>query len=404
MNADHLGHIVRYPDEITVQDALELEELCRKFPAFSTPFLLLARYYHQKGDYRAEEAVQLAALRVFDREWLFDVVQGDKALHYNQETAAVPDVITFPEELLEEKANEVITDAGTTNPEPDTAAELQAAEPEAISVAEPEPESEPETVNIRHGQHMEKPGETTTAPMFEPAEIPVDHEPVFQEIQPLNTDAGAEALGITGSDSGEEGELVGFELSWEHLPDAGGLITPMTEEEAQETLTEVTGDAQVNTEVPFREEPQEEQVKPRLIRQAAVYDIEQYFQAESAVPSAPSDFYSWLKNPSASVNQDDEASDGKPSPDHRDELIDRFIRTNPSISRPKKEFFTPEAAAKKSESLPDYLVTETLAQVYLKQENPAGAIRIYEKLMLKFPEKTPYFAGLIEKIRKDHQL
>lgn len=400
MNADHLGHIVRYPDEITVQDALELEELCRKFPAFSTPFVLLARYYHQKGDYRAEEAVQLAALRVFDREWLYEVVHGNTALLNGQGStvaAALPEAPEWPEEPESETAAEEVI------------AEIQPEIPEAITVAELQDETpaftEPETTEVTSGQDIDidQTSEPAGEPMFEPSDEPVDTEPVYQEIQSLNADSSAEALGITGSDNDEEGELVGFELSWEHLPDAGGLITPMTEEEVQESLMAEPPAVQSTSISAPAEEPAEEQVKPRLIRQAAIYDIEQYYKPETAVPEAPSDFYSWLKNPSATAKTES-TSDEQEGPDHRDELIDRFIRTNPSISRPKKEFFTPEAAAKKSESLPDYLVTETLAQVYLKQENPAGAIRIYEKLILKFPEKTPYFAALIEKIRKDHQL
>lgn len=397
MNADHLGHIVRDPDEITVQDALELEELCRKFPAFSTPFVLLARYYHQKGDYRAEEAVQLAALRVFDREWLFDIVHGNTAILNGHENPVVPGLPEEPE-WSEEPEDETTFE--------EAIAENQPEMPEVTTVADPEDETPAETVpesqEIPAGPDMAETSEPAVVPMFEPSEEPVESEPVYQEIQPLNADSSAEALGITGSDNDEEGELVGFEMSWDHLPDAGGLITPMTEEEAQATLMAEPPAEQTRPSVPA-EEPSEEQVKPRLIRQAAVYDIEQYYKPETAVPEAPSDFYSWLKNPSATAKNEAEA-DEQETPDHRDELIDRFIRTNPSISRPKKEFFTPEAAAKKSESLPDHLVTETLAHVYLKQENPAGAIRIYEKLILKFPEKTPYFAGLIEKIRKDHQL
>jgi len=48
------------------------------------------------------------------------------------------------------------------------------------------------------------------------------------------------------------------------------------------------------------------------------------------------------------------------------------------------------------------MATETLAKVYLQQGNTEGAIRIYERLMLKFPEKNTYFAGLIKKIKNEN--
>lgn len=44
--------------------------------------------------------------------------------------------------------------------------------------------------------------------------------------------------------------------------------------------------------------------------------------------------------------------------------------------------------------------TETLAEVYLEQGYPDNAREIYSKLSLRYPEKSAYFAGLIEKIEK----
>ena len=46
--------------------------------------------------------------------------------------------------------------------------------------------------------------------------------------------------------------------------------------------------------------------------------------------------------------------------------------------------------------------TETLAQVYLEQGYPVEAKKIYSKLILRYPEKSVYFASLIEKIEKNY--
>ena len=56
-------------------------------------------------------------------------------------------------------------------------------------------------------------------------------------------------------------------------------------------------------------------------------------------------------------------------------------------------------------SVPEYdpgdICTETLAQIYLDQGYKAEARDIYSKLILRYPEKSVYFASLIEKIDKN---
>lgn len=49
------------------------------------------------------------------------------------------------------------------------------------------------------------------------------------------------------------------------------------------------------------------------------------------------------------------------------------------------------------------MVTETLAEIYARQELFQRSIEIYEKLILLFPEKSAYFASLIEKIKNKKQ-
>jgi len=48
----------------------------------------------------------------------------------------------------------------------------------------------------------------------------------------------------------------------------------------------------------------------------------------------------------------------------------------------------------------DDLMTETLAGIYIKQGHYTKAINIFEKLSLKYPEKSVYFAQQIKKVEK----
>ena len=84
-------------------------------------------------------------------------------------------------------------------------------------------------------------------------------------------------------------------------------------------------------------------------------------------------------------------------------LIDQFIENEPSITRQKGTFFNPVVAAKKSVTDQENIISETLAQIYMDQGFVDKAISTYEKLSLKYPEKSTYFAALIEKAEKKHE-
>ena len=124
-------------------------------------------------------------------------------------------------------------------------------------------------------------------------------------------------------------------------------------------------------------------------------------------------FSDWLKriHPSTNdlplanqeqVNENQQSSKTTEAPDH---LIERFIQTEPRISKPvKAEFFSPVQMAKKSIEDNDEIVSETLARIFADQGNVERAIRIYQKLSLLYPEKSGYFAALIQKLENPELL
>jgi len=79
------------------------------------------------------------------------------------------------------------------------------------------------------------------------------------------------------------------------------------------------------------------------------------------------------------------------------ELIDKFIENNPKISPISKDATI--AAIEPIADDTSYLMTETLARVYLEQKKYSKAIQAYEILILKYPEKSSFFADRISDIK-----
>ncbi|MFZ5939494.1 MAG: hypothetical protein ACOYXB_02875 [Bacteroidota bacterium] len=80
-------------------------------------------------------------------------------------------------------------------------------------------------------------------------------------------------------------------------------------------------------------------------------------------------------------------------------LIQRFITGDHGAIRADAPVSLKGDVAAESAKENDHLITDTLAQIYIRQGLYAKAIYAYEKLSLKYPEKSAYFAAQIEKIR-----
>lgn len=83
-------------------------------------------------------------------------------------------------------------------------------------------------------------------------------------------------------------------------------------------------------------------------------------------------------------------------------IIDKFITNSPSIQTGKLKDFGELNVdlSQKSNEFPGDIITENLAHIFESQGKADKAISIYEKLILKSPEKKSYFASRIENLKK----
>ena len=122
-------------------------------------------------------------------------------------------------------------------------------------------------------------------------------------------------------------------------------------------------------------------------------------------------FQEWLQlsklKPIEREEQTDQTNISEPEPtsevnfekQKKNVLIDKFIENNPKIPPIKKDSEVPAIFYEPSHADNSSLMTETLARVYLEQKKYQKAIQAYEILILKYPEKSSFFADRILDIK-----
>jgi hypothetical protein len=120
---------------------------------------------------------------------------------------------------------------------------------------------------------------------------------------------------------------------------------------------------------------------------------------EQAARAGKHSFTQWLKTIQKEPPAEMKREEQKPgSASSADEIISRFIETEPRIVPSKAEFYNPLKAAKQSLEEHDDLVSETLAGIFAQQGNIQRAIDMYKKLLLLRPEKSTLFAARIQEL------
>ncbi|TLX76169.1 hypothetical protein E9993_08125 [Labilibacter sediminis] len=129
------------------------------------------------------------------------------------------------------------------------------------------------------------------------------------------------------------------------------------------------------------------------------YSLPQLDEIEDINPNENRSFSDWLHVMRYSSSPVKEKSEKK-TPKGMN-LIDNFLSAKPKIitapSSKTKEVDLSEQDTKHQ----DDILTETLADIYIKQGYKSKAISILEKLLLKYPEKNAYFARRISDLKEN---
>lgn len=104
----------------------------------------------------------------------------------------------------------------------------------------------------------------------------------------------------------------------------------------------------------------------------------------------------------STTDQEKKASSKRTLKDkNNQEIIDKFIDEEPSIQPADPDTLKEgDLTVEQTASTDDEIITESLARVYADQNYYSKAINVYEKLILKYPEKKAYFAQQINELKK----
>ena len=354
MNQQQFINFLSHPEQLSGENAVLLNNLLKDFPYFQSAQLLYLKTLHNEKSIHYQSQLKVAAAYAANRKALYYLINGNVDKKENT---------SFSEKRISVSENEVVETL-----------ELQATQDDEIkhqeqnlntnSVAQ---EVIPEnTILVTHvvEERNEKQNEVLVESIGEKTkeeqqELPKEEISIAASeqtnLERLNTNILAEA--ITAS-----------------IVDELSSLKPIVVEENQEKIIAET----------IIEEPE---TKNAILETSGNHS-----------------FLEWLKlgqGETSQVKKEEKIEQESPKVDKvKSSLIEKFITTEPRLSPKKTEFFSPINLARQSVAENNSIVTETLAKVYLKQGNFQKALKSYEILSLKFPEKSSYFAAQILTIKQ----
>ncbi len=332
----------------------ELEGMIEKFPYFQQAHVLLAKKYQQENSPKFDQQLQLAALYIQDRELLYTL--------FNEKNATAPItpevVITAKVEPIAEISNPV--EIGSVIA-PEVIVETISYQKEPVTLVEPVKE---EITNQYDLKTLLAEIEKTSKELTSYTEQPVEEkqEPLIEITQAetieVRSDEGIEAI----TKETEEPALEETSLMEETPVEVFSRIQPHTFDEWLKAFNNKAAPEEKETPVV----PQEEVV-------AEEEELTELYTANISI-----DYLHEL------VKEETTYAKG----------LERFIEEQ--IQKHKQPEIKKQVVESDANTEP---ATETMAKVYEMQKKYAKAIKTYEALTLKFPEKSSLFAARINYLK-----
>lgn len=391
MTRDAFLELVREGGTLVEGKSAALAGLVDTFPYAASLRVLHLKALHSEGSIGYERALKRTAVHAHNRQALYQYVMQPAVKQ------AMQAVETTEEQPAEMPA--VQQEVAETAP---------VAAPEQTPIEELAEQPEPAKTAVKLQEHQAEP---------EAIQLP---EPVVEPTGEVEAEA-EEAVGTADLDPLEQEvlrEVISASLLRElaQRPEAPA-------EQAEKAAEEQEAEPVAAVEPPKPEEaPKAAQPRESADKQPEA-DQEPRERVEKAEPSAPRGFTDWLRvldtekeaakrsAPAAEIASEQEAEAAeqpqaedapaeKPQGSKPSDLIDRFLGGDNLPAAPKAEFFNPTNMARMSLVDDSAFVSETLAEIYVRQQYYEKALEAFRQLSLANPEKSAYFASRIAEINR----
>lgn len=381
MNKEQLAGYIRNPEGLNENTISDVKQLNEEFPFFQTAYLLATKNLHNINSPDFEQILHLAAAYVTDRRLLYDILYNQKSFKKgNKENQTGITSNRVIKDSLKDNISDILnnqlqrledTDYEKAELIPEVAIDVRKEYGEGIELDDLSfklgPFQDQSTVKTES-----EGSENTTADGGDITEPIADNEPDILEL---------DDPGLLHEKTPEQDIPVESDLSDKHQ--VAEQPVQVTDEPIEFDLDETTGFE--NTTADNREGLLSDQPDQKIT------ENEQHT------------FTDWLKtidteSPDAHVKSDIDVTTDKRKSNF--ELIENFIKKGPEKIKPSDDKNDTVDISKSSVTEHDGFITDTLARIYVKQGYYSKAIFAYEKLILKFPEKSSYFAAQIEEIKK----
>lgn len=353
VNKKDFFDIIKNPNQVnfTAKSAL-LSEIAAEFPYFQTAHILYLKSLQVSNSINYPQYLKKASAYASDRTLLYQFIHGS-----NAQTIAASYVSTVSEQINNNKV-------------------------EQKTILQPETGKIDETA-ITSGLET-KPEPTVITEKQELAETPLLAK-VMESAVKIKEHIPASKITITAQDEinkAIQGEIQSNEAETIINKDVVVDVKKMSPV-AKEIISKAV-DSSINQEI-------NEAVASNDLKEETVIESESSAEVDA---NEEHDFLYWLKKPA------DRNSESNKKKAEYEDLIGKFIKEDPKISKPTATFYSPVDKAKQSVTEDYSFVTETLARIYFTQGAFEKALKSYQALSLKYPEKKHTFAAQIEEIKK----